>query len=97
MFGIGAVFSIWSGCFVHVPSEVVLLCCVAENGFHSCAVYEWKCEAYVGGRNTPLLYCSKPGLYECVVFLKSSNETKKKIFKIFRETHNFIASLVIYF
>lgn len=67
----GSNFDVWKG-GVSYPAEkhVALLACVAINGYHSIAQYQWSFNGYaVLGEIYPVLYTSTAGKYACTITL----------------------------
>ena len=58
----------WSGCWASLVDNMVLMACVAINGYHSVVLYSWVCNGYIcRGEDTPLLYTPREGKYSCKV------------------------------
>ena len=53
-------------------SSVALLMCVAVEGFHLLATYQWSQDvSQIVDEVYPLLYTTKPGKYSCLVSVKN--------------------------
>ena len=56
----------WTGCWASLVDDMVLMACVAINGYHSVVSYSWVCNGYIcRGEDTPLLYTFRKGNYSC--------------------------------
>ena len=71
------------------------MCCVAINGYHSCAVYQWRSasQSVVVFEQSPLFYCTIVSEYTCTVTLKGSEQKKDRTFHVYSEL---IKSLVTF-
>ena len=64
----GSTFDIWAGCYSSPFDPIVLLACVAINGYHGMSSYTWQRDQDVlTSHQTPLVYCVVAGTYTCSV------------------------------
>ena len=83
---IGANFSIIillrCGCYASQTDHRACMACVAVNGYHSKATYDWLRNGESMFEKTPLLYTDREGNYECQV--TSAGENSSVVFRIDR-------------
>lgn len=78
----GADFATWTGCKVSQQDWTALLVCVAMNGYHGIASYNWEKDGEDLDEEFPLLYTKATGKYHCVVTVPTATMKATKDFEI---------------
>ena len=79
----------WTGGCVN--GDVAIMVCVAINGFHSKASYQWfKRGEVLGGAVHPIIYVETPGDYCYTVTIEGTEEKRE-----FRVTGDYIVQLLV--
>jgi len=59
---------VFGACETSPEDRVTLMVCVAVNGFHPSAEYQWSCTGKImENERTPLLYTANIGHFQCYV------------------------------